>query len=120
MRAADLSWRRLCLDLETLGFRHRGLHVFRRTMITLTRDGARRDVLARCTHNPQTREETLWTDVGEIPNHHIVFSALTHKLALFIRVGRDMVPLEYPAEALLDLTNSLEPAEEEIEPAAAQ
>ena len=51
MRKPDLSWRRLVVDLENLGLRHRRGHDLRRTMISLARiDGARADILRLCTH----------------------------------------------------------------------
>ena len=61
---------------------------------------------------PLSPEETLWLDVGNIRNHHIVFSANPHNLSVFVRLGEDLVPLEYPAEPLLDLTNRLVVAEQ--------
>ena len=40
-------------DLGLLGFRHRRGHDLRCTMVSLTReDGARKDILELCTHNP--------------------------------------------------------------------
>jgi hypothetical protein len=37
-----------------------------------------------------------------------VYSANPDRLAVFIRVGREMVPLEYPAEHILDFANRLD------------
>ena len=54
MRNTSYSFKRLRDDLITLGLRHRRGHDLRRTMITLARtDGARRDILELCTHNPK-------------------------------------------------------------------
>jgi len=53
MRDKNSSYKRLCKDLEVLGLRHRRGHDLRRTMISLARtDGARKDILELCTHNP--------------------------------------------------------------------
>ncbi len=58
-------------------------------------------------HNPLNEEETVWLAVGGIKNHHIVYSAWPHRLAVFTRVGTEMLPLQYRTEPLLDLANSL-------------
>ncbi len=49
----NYSGKRFAKDLVALGLRHRRGHDLRRTMISLARtDGARRDLLNVCTHNP--------------------------------------------------------------------
>ena len=55
MRNKNDSWKRLAYnDLPALGLRHRRGHDLRRTMISLARtDGARKDILELCTHNPR-------------------------------------------------------------------
>ncbi len=56
-------------------------------------------------HNPLSRHATVWPNAGEIENFHILFSALPHRLAVYVRIGGVMVPLCYPGEPLLDLLN---------------
>ncbi len=58
-------------------------------------------------HSPLSRLETVWLNAGEIENHHIVFSALPHCLAIFVGTETGMIPLIYPGEPLLELINSL-------------
>ena len=54
MRNKSFCFKRFREDLERLGFRHRRGHDMRRTMVSLSReDGARKDILELCTHNPQ-------------------------------------------------------------------
>jgi integrase len=54
MRDKSYCFKRFREDLGLLGFRHRRGHDMRRTMVSLTReDGARKDILELCTHNPQ-------------------------------------------------------------------
>jgi hypothetical protein len=54
MRDKSYCFKRFRDDLGWLGFRHRRGHDLRRTMVSLTReDGARKDILELCTHNPQ-------------------------------------------------------------------
>lgn len=53
MRTKNYSRRRWETDLVHLGLRHRRPHDLRRTFVSLARmDGARMDVLERCTHTP--------------------------------------------------------------------
>jgi integrase len=54
MREKGYCFKRFRDDLGLLGFRHRRGHDLRRTMVSLTReDGARKDILELCTHNPR-------------------------------------------------------------------
>ena len=58
-------------------------------------------------HNPLTETETLWLNVGNIENHHIVFSANLHSIGVFTRIGDGMIPLSYNTEPLLEAINAL-------------
>jgi len=54
MREKGYCFKRFRDDLGLIGFRHRRGHDLRRTMVSLTReDGARKDILELCTHNPR-------------------------------------------------------------------
>jgi integrase len=60
MRSKNDSYKRLRADLVALGLRHRRSHDLRRTMISLAiEDGARKDLLERCTHNPGRPERAI-------------------------------------------------------------
>ena len=59
-------------------------------------------------HTPMSFEGTLWTNVAEIKNHHVVYSANQDSLAVFVRLGREMIPLEYPAEHIVEFANRLD------------
>jgi hypothetical protein len=60
MRDKNSSYKRVCGDLTTLGFRHRRGHDLRRTMISLARgDGASGDILEICTHKGGGRGRTI-------------------------------------------------------------
>jgi integrase len=60
MRTKNDSHQRLRADLKALGLRHRRGHDLRRTMISLAiEDGARKDLLERCTHNPGKPERAI-------------------------------------------------------------
>lgn len=72
--------------------------------------GTKKDTPFLVSHTPLSRYDTVWLNAGEIPGHHIVFSANPEKSAVFVRSGKEMIPLELPGEALLDFANSLSAA----------
>jgi len=51
-------------------------------------------------HYPQEASGSVWLNVGEIPNHHIIYSARPYEVGLFTRVKGEMVAQVYPAEKL--------------------
>lgn len=53
-------------------------------------------------HNPLSSDQTVWLNVEKIINHHIVYSAMPHKICVFTRIGDKMVPLTLLAEPLVD------------------
>jgi hypothetical protein len=91
MRSKNDSYKRLYADLETLGLRHRRGHDLRRTMISLARtDGARKDLLELCTHNPGKGQSTIdvytsfsWEALcGEVAKLKVKRHALVQVIAL--------------------------------------
>ena len=72
--------------------------------------GIKKDTPFLVSHTPLSRSDAFWLDAGEIPGHHIIFSANPEKSAVFVRSGKEMIPLELPGEALLDFANSLSAA----------
>ncbi len=66
MRTDHDSYKRLRIDLDTLGFRRRRFHDLRRTFITLAReDGAEKDILRLCTHGAGDHDVMeLYTSFG--------------------------------------------------------
>jgi len=65
VRDEHFVWKRLQKDLAALGVRRRRVHDFRRAGITLAReDGADRDVLRLCTHQPPTDVMESYTSFG--------------------------------------------------------
>ena len=103
----EIIWNRVRRPNHPGGYGKRHVNAFR------TRLGVDEDTAFIVGHTPLSPEGTLWLDAGNIRNHHIVYSANPHNLAVFVGLGQDLVPLEYPAEALLDLTNALEVKEQE-------
>ena len=54
-------------------------------------------------HYPRSENETVWLNVGQIPGHHVLYSARSDKVAVMTRFDGEMVPQVYPVEPLLDL-----------------
>lgn len=99
--AREIVWGRLRRTGRPDGYAKRDVKALREAV------GVKKDTPFIVSHTPLSPTGTIWTDAGEIPGHHILFSANPEKLAIFVRSGCDMVPLEYPAEPLLDFVNSL-------------
>jgi hypothetical protein len=100
--AWQLTWNRLQRPSRPAGYTKKDVKAFR------ARLGAEKGTPLIVSHTPLSFDGTLWTNAGEIKNHHVVYSANPDRLAVFIRVGREMVPLEYPAEHILDFANRLD------------
>lgn len=105
--AQELIWNRVRRPNHPGGYGQRHVNAFRSTL------GVNADTPFIVGHTPLSPQETLWLDIGNIRGHHIVYSAHAHNLSMFVRAGEGMVPLVYPAEALLDLTNALPDFEQE-------
>lgn len=100
--AWQLTWNRLRSPTRPAGYTKKDVKVFRASL------GAEKKTPLIVSHTPLSLNETVWTNVGEINNHHIVYSANQDKLGLFIRVGQEMLPLEYPTEHIREFANSLD------------
>jgi len=99
--ARELVWNRLRRTGRLDGYAKRDVKTFRDAV------GAKKDTPFIVSHTPLSLTGTTWTDAGEIPGHHIIYSANPEKLAIFVRSGCDMIPLECPSEPLLDFVNAL-------------
>jgi hypothetical protein len=102
MLARDLMWNRLRRTGHPGGYGKRDVKALREAL------GAKKDTPFIVSHSPLSQTGAIWTDVGEVPGHHVVFSADPNKLAIFIRSGHEMMPLEYPGEPLLNFVNGFE------------
>lgn len=72
-------------------------------------------------HHPVSDDDTVWLNARRIPNHHVVFSAKPDQIGLMTRIGGEMVPHVYPAEALLGWVNArAEAGLREAEPSEAE
>ena len=61
-------------------------------------------------HTPLTPDDTLWLNVGDTPDHHVVYSAAQDWVGVLTRVGSRLLPLRYPAEPISTLLNRMDAA----------
>lgn len=103
--AHELVWTRPLGRNHPLGYSRRQVRRFRTSL------GTEESIPLLVSHTPLSPEANVWKNVNGIENHHILYSAHPDSLAVFIRGNRCMVPLEYPAESLVELTNALDAPE---------
>ena len=49
-------------------------------------------------HYPRSGDRSFWLDVGQIPEHHVLYSARPDRVGVFARSNGAMVPMEYRSE----------------------
>lgn len=59
-------------------------------------------------HTPLTRHDTLWSNVGGIQHHDVVFSGNIPWIGVYTQVNEQMIPLRYRSESLQVVANSLD------------
>ena len=96
----ELTWNRIKSRGWPLGYRRGDVKRFRKSL------GLDESVHFIVAHYPQSKKGTLWLNVDEIPNHHILYSARSDQVGLFTRVNGEMTPQIYPAEVLLEMVSS--------------
>ena len=62
-------------------------------------------------HTPLTRHDTLWSNVGGIEHHDVVFSGNVPWIGVYTSANGEMIPLRYRSESLLPVINALNDVE---------
>ena len=62
-------------------------------------------------HTPLTRHDTIWSNVGGIEHHDVVFSGNIPWIGVYTSTDGEMIPLRYRAETLLPIINSMDDVE---------
>ena len=88
----DLTWRRCKSAGRPSGYSKGDVNRFRKGL------GLGEEVPFLVGHFPLTTDATIWSDVAQAKNHHIVYSAMPTEVGLFTRIGGTMVPQVYPVE----------------------
>lgn len=58
-------------------------------------------------HTPLTQSGSIWSNVGEIKNHHIIYSGRPEGPSLFIQIHDRIIPISYPAEPLINIIGKM-------------
>jgi len=58
-------------------------------------------------HTPLDSSKSVWINVGEIKNHHIVYSGRPEGPSLFVKINNRMIPYSYPAEPLINIIGKM-------------
>ncbi|HEB69921.1 MAG TPA: serine/threonine protein phosphatase [Desulfobulbus sp.] len=59
-------------------------------------------------HTPLHSSGSVWCDVGEIKNHHIVYSGRPEGPSLFVEIDNRIIPISYPAEPLINIIGEMD------------
>ena len=62
-------------------------------------------------HTPLTRHDTVWSNVGGIEHHDVVFSGNTPWIGVYTSTNGEIIPLRYRSESLLSVINSMDDVE---------
>ena len=58
-------------------------------------------------HTPLSNDDTIWENVAEIKNHHILYSSDSRQVGVMAQINDKIYPFRYPAEAVLNKINSI-------------
>jgi len=58
-------------------------------------------------HTPIDPSGSVWRNVADIKNHHIIYSGRLSGPSVFVQINKKMIPLSYPAEPLIKLIGKI-------------
>jgi len=90
----DITWNRIRTPAFPTGYTRSDVRQFRKGLEIGS------DVPFIVGHYPCSADGTLWLNVGQIKQHHVVISSRTDRVGLFIGIDGTSVPHIYPVEAL--------------------
>ena len=90
----DLTWNRVRTTAFPAGYTRRDVRQFRKGLEV---DSGTPFIVG---HYPCSIDETLWLNVGQIDQHHVVISSRPDRVGLFIGIDGKLIPQIYPVEAL--------------------
>jgi hypothetical protein len=95
----DMTWNRIRTTAFPAGYTRSDVRQFRKGLEVGS------DTPFIVGHHPCSMDETLWLNVGQINQHHVVVSSRSDRVGIFIGVDDKMVPQIYPAESLTTWLN---------------
>jgi hypothetical protein len=99
----DMTWSRLRTAAFPAGYTRGDVRQFRKGLEVDS------DMPFIVGHHPCSTDETLWLNVGQINQHHVVISSRSDCVGIFTRIDDKMVPQIYPAEPLTTWLNEQAP-----------
>jgi len=90
----DLTWSRIRTTAFPAGYTRSDVRQFRKGLEVGS------DTPFIVGHHPCDTDETLWLDVGQISQHHVVISSRPDRVGIFTAIDGKMVPQIYPVEPL--------------------
>ena len=95
----DMTWNRIRTTAFPAGYTRSDVRQFRKGLEVGS------DIPFIVGHHPCSMDETLWLNVGQINQHHVVVSSRSDHIGIFTRIDGKMVPQIYPAEPLTTWLN---------------
>jgi hypothetical protein len=95
----DMTWSRVRTTGSPAGYSRSDVRQFRKGL------EVDRDTPFIVGHHPCSIDETLWLNVGQINQHHVVISSRYDRVGIFIGIDGKMVPQIHPVEALTTWLN---------------
>ncbi len=96
----ELTWNRIQKPGNPSGYTKADIRRFRKAL------GLAEPIPLIVGHYPLSEDQTVWLNVNNIAQHHIVFSAMEDQVGLFTKIDGTMVPQVYPHEPLIDWLNT--------------
>ena len=95
----DLTWNRIRTTAFPAGYTRSDVRQFRKGLEVDS------DIPFIVGHHPFSTDETLWLNVGQINQHHVVISSRPDRVGMFTAIDGRMVPQIYPVEPLASWLN---------------
>lgn len=99
----DITWNRVRTAAFPAGYTRSDVRLFRKGL------DVDNDIPFIVGHHPCSSDETLWLNVGQIMQHHVVISSRPDRVGLFSGIDDKMVPQIYPVEPLTRWLNEQPP-----------
>lgn len=95
----EIIWNRLRQGNRPAGYGKGSVKRFRRTL------NLSKHAPLIVSHTPQSVEESLWLNVGDISGHHIVYSANINRIAAMVMRDQQVTPVEFTTEPAVAFLN---------------
>jgi hypothetical protein len=101
----DMTWSRLRTAAFPAGYTRSDIRKFRKDLEVDS------DTPFIVGHHPCSSDKTLWLNVGQANQHHVVISSRPDRVGIFTGIDGKMVPQIYPAEPLTMWLNEQAPVD---------